>query len=109
MQIPRSRNTHADSLTTLVTSSAQSLPRVIFVEDLCKLTEIGRNVVHIHQIRVGSSWMDSIILFLKEDTLLEGKYEADKVRRKAYRFWLSENQKLYKRSFFWNIFAMHTP
>ena len=54
-QIPRSRNTHADSLTTLATSSAQSLPRVILVEGFCKPTEVGRNMVHIHQIRVGPS------------------------------------------------------
>ena len=82
-QIPRSRNTHADSLATLTTSSAQSLPQVIFVENLCKPTEIGRNMVHIHQIRVGPSWMDSIVQFLKEDILPEGKSEADKVRRKV--------------------------
>ena len=37
--------------------------------------------------------------FLKEDTLPEERIEADKVRRKATRYWLSENQKLYKRSF----------
>ena len=43
--------------------------------------------------------MDSIIQFLKEDTLPEERTEADKVLRKATRFWLSENQKLYKRSF----------
>ena len=43
--------------------------------------------------------MDSIIQFLKEDTLLEERTEADKVLRKATRLWLSENQKLYKRSF----------
>ena len=82
-QIPRSRNTHADSLATLTISSAQSLPRVILVEDLCKPTEIGRNVVHIHQIMVGPSWMDFIVLFLKEDILPEDKFEANKVRRKA--------------------------
>jgi len=69
------------------------------VQDLCKLTEIGRNVVRIHQIRVGPNWMDSIVLILKEDILLEGKSEADKVWRKAPRFCLSEDQKLYKRSF----------
>ena len=44
--------------------------------------------------------MDSIVLFLKEDVLLENKSEADKVQRRAPRFWLSEDQKLYKRSFF---------
>ena len=56
-------------------------------------------VVYIHQIRVGPSWMDSIILFLKENILPEEKSEANKVRRKAPRFWLFKDQKLYKRSF----------
>ena len=44
--------------------------------------------------------MDSIVLFLKEDILFESKSEIDKVRRKDPWFWLSEDQKLYKRSFF---------
>ena len=52
-QVPRSRNAHLDSLATLATSSAQSLPQVILVEDLCKPSEVGRNVVHVHRIRVG--------------------------------------------------------
>ena len=69
------------------------------MEDLCKPTEIRRNVVHIHQIRVGPSWMDSVVLFLKEDILLEGKVETDKVQKKAPRFWLFDDQKLYKHSF----------
>ena len=78
-QVPRSRNTHADSLTTLVTFSAQSLPQVILVEDLFKPTEIRGNEIRIHQIRVGPSWMDSIVLFLKKAVLLENKFEANKV------------------------------
>ena len=41
-QIPRSRNTHADFLATLATSSAQSLPQVILIEDLCNRTEAKR-------------------------------------------------------------------
>ena len=69
------------------------------MEDLYKPTEVGSNVVHIHQIRVGPSWMDFIVLFLKEDVLPEDKSEAEKVQRKAHRFWLSKDQKLYKRSF----------
>ena len=56
-------------------------------------------MVHVHQIKVGPNWVNFIVLFLKEDILPEDKSEADKVRRKAPRFWLSENQKLYKRSF----------
>ena len=43
--------------------------------------------------------MDSIIQFLKEDILPEERTEAGKIRRKATRYWLFENQKLYKRSF----------
>ena len=44
--------------------------------------------------------MDSISLFLEKDILPEEKSEAEKVRRKAPRFWLSEDRKLYKHSFF---------
>ena len=43
--------------------------------------------------------MDSIIQFLKEDILLEEKVETDKIQRKATSYWLSEDHKLYKRSF----------
>ena len=43
--------------------------------------------------------MDPIISFLKDDILPSNKLEAEKIRRKAPRFWLSENQKLYKRFF----------
>ena len=55
--------------------------------------------IHIHLIRVGPNWMDPIMLFLKEDILPEDKSEDDKVRRKAPRFWLAEDQKLYNHSF----------
>ena len=55
LQIPRSGNRHVDSLAILANSSAQSLPQVILVENLCKLTEMKRKMVHVHQIRVGSS------------------------------------------------------
>ena len=44
--------------------------------------------------------MDPILLFLENDILPEDQSEAEKVRRKAPRFWLSEDKKLYKRSFF---------
>ena len=56
--------------------------------------------VQIHQLKVGPSWMDPIVLFLKDDILPEEKGKANKVRKKAPRFWLSEDQKLYKCSFF---------
>ena len=76
-----------------------SLPRVILVENLCKPNEIKKEMIQIHQIRMGPSWMDSIVLFLKKDILSKGKSKVDKVQKKASQFWLSEDQKLYKRSF----------
>ena len=79
--IPRSRNMHADSLGTFATSS------------------IHHGMPRIHQIKLGPSWMDSISLFLEKDIRLEKKSAAEKVRRKTFRFWLSEDRKLYKRSF----------
>ena len=48
LQISRSENAHVDSLATLVASFAWGLPRVILVEDLCKPTEMKREMVHIH-------------------------------------------------------------
>ena len=56
-------------------------------------------MVHVHQVKVGPSWMDPIVLFLREDILPEDKSEANKKQRKTPRFWLSEDQKLYKLSF----------
>ena len=73
---------------------------MILVEDLCNHTKTKRSMVQIHQLRAGPSWMDPIVLFLKEDVLPGDKSEAGKIRKKAPRFWLSEDQKLYKRSFF---------
>ena len=99
LHIPRSGNAHADSLAMFATSSAQNLPRVILIEDLYKPIETRKETAQIYQIRAGPSWTDSIIQFLREDILLEEKIETDKVRRKATKSWLFENQKLYKRSF----------
>ena len=43
--------------------------------------------------------MDLISLYLERDILPEEKSEAEKVQRKAPRFWLSKDRQLYKRSF----------
>ena len=84
--VPRSGNTHADSLATLATSSVQELPWVILVEDLYTQALAHQGAPRIHQITLGPSWMDFISLFLEKDILPEEKLEADKVRRKAPRF-----------------------
>ena len=90
LHVPRSGNAHANSLAMLATSSAQDLPRVILVEDLYKPTKTGETA-QINQIRTGPSWIDSIIRFLREDILPEERIEADKIRRKATSYWLSED------------------
>ena len=69
------------------------------VEDLYSPNEVKGEKVQIHQLRVGPSWMNPIVLFFKGDILPEEKREVDKVQRKAPQFWLSEDQKLYKHSF----------
>ena len=55
LHVPRSGNTHVDSLATLATSSSQSLPLVILVEDLCKPTKGKAKMAHVHQVRVRPS------------------------------------------------------
>jgi len=41
----------------------------------------------------------ALVSFLKDGVLPDNKGEAEKIQRKAPCFWLSEEQKLYKRSF----------
>ena len=55
LHVFRSGNTHVDSLATLATSSMQSLPWVILIEDLCQPTEVKGEVVCVHHVRVGPS------------------------------------------------------
>ena len=84
--ISKSGNIHADSLATLATSFAGQLPRIILVEHLGRASKVAKNTTRVHEIRVGPNWMDSIVAFLKNDILLEGKSKAEKIRRNATRF-----------------------
>ena len=77
--ISRSGNTHADSLAMLATSLAGGLPRIILVEHLDRASEVVKGMVHIHEVRVGPSWMDPIVKFLKDDILPKEKSEAEKI------------------------------
>ena len=77
--VSRSGNTHADSLATLATSSAGSLPRIILVEHLNKANEVAKGMVRIHEVRVGPNWMDPIVKFLKNNVLPEEKSKVEKI------------------------------
>jgi len=83
----------------LATSLGSGLPRVIIVEDMVVPSHSDQTPNKIHSIQVGPSWMDLLVLFLRTGLLLEDKGKAEKIQRKAPRYWLSEEQKLYKRSY----------
>ena len=100
LHISRSGNTHADLLATLATSSTGQLRRIILVEHLGGASKVVKNSTRVHETKVGPSWMDPIVAFLKDDILPEAKSEAEKIQRNATRFWLSEDHKLYMRSYF---------
>ena len=40
---------------------------VVLVEDLYKPLVMKREMIHVHNVRVGPSWMNPLVLFLKED------------------------------------------
>ena len=86
-------------MATLATSSAGKLPQIILVEHPDRAGEVAKDTVRIHEVRVGPSWMDPIVKFLEDDILPEERSEAEKIRRNAPRFWLSEDHKLYKCSY----------
>ena len=95
-QIPRGQNYHVDSLAMLATSLGSNLPRVVIVEDMADSSLVKKPLVDVHNIQFGPSWMDSLVAFLKKGLLPEDKNKAEKIRRKAPCYWLSEEQKSYK-------------
>lgn len=82
-QIPRSKNSHADSLATLATSSREKLSIIILVEDHATLAYNAQVPMGVHFTGIGLSWMDLVVTFLKDGTLLEEKIEVEKIQRKA--------------------------
>ena len=82
----------------LTTSLGLNLPWVVIVEDIVHSNLMKKPLVGVHSIQVGPSWMDPLVTFLKQGLLLEDGGQAKKIRRKTPRYWLSEEQKLYKRS-----------
>jgi len=82
----------------LASSLDSEIPRLITIEVVHEPSidpQVGVSVVS----AFGSSWMDLVIEFLAEDQLPSESKEAERVRRVAAQFWLSQNQRLYRRSF----------
>jgi ribonuclease HI len=97
-QIGRNLNNHADALATLASVLSADFKRFIPIETLAT-PSIDQPANFINTITVGPCWMDPYVIYLKEGVLPEQKKEAEIIRRKAVRFWLSKDSKLYKRSF----------
>ena len=79
----------------LATSSGIGLPWVIIVEDMAAPSHDDQSSVRVHSIQVRLSWMDPLVSFLKQGYLSKDKGKAKKIHRKAIRYWLSGEQKLY--------------
>ena len=97
-QIGRNLNNHADALATLASVLSADFKRFIPIETLTT-PSIDQPMNYINAVTVGPCWMDPYITYLKEGVLPEQKKEAEIIRRKAARFWLSKDLKLYRRSF----------
>ena len=94
-RVSQSQNSHANSLATLATSTGERLPRIILVEYFVTLTYNKQMLVGVNFTRVGPN-LDSIVSFLRDGFLLTDRIEEDKTHRKVPRYWLLEEQRLYK-------------
>ena len=105
IQVAREQNRHADSLATLASSIAKDIPRLIRVELVPEASIKAAGNKEAARVEVtavatlGSSWMDPIIDFLADDRISDDEKKANKVRRVASQYWLSEDRKLYRWSF----------
>ena len=83
LQISRGGNSHADSLATLASSVVDPFPRILSVELLpfSSVIPSGKNLIL--SIQLSMSWMDPIIAYLRNGTLLEDRKEAERIRCKS--------------------------
>jgi ribonuclease HI len=95
-QIGRNLNSHTDALATLAFVLSADFKWFIPIETLAAPSIA---LPACHAVAVGPCWMDPYVLYLKEGILPEQRKEAEVIRRKAPRFWLSKDSKLYRRSF----------
>lgn len=98
-QVSRRKNTHVNSLATQATSIGESLPWVVIVENLPTLSHDSKTPILVNAVHVGPSWIEPVISFIKKRMLPKDRAKAKKIRRKAPRYWLFEEQKLYKCSY----------
>ena len=98
IQIARGLNRHMDSLATLASTLTEEVPWLIKVEVMKEPSiDIKVNVSTVMVFE--PCWMDPIIDFLAEDHMPNNEKETKRVCKITARYWLSEDRRLYRRSF----------
>lgn len=69
------------------------------MESLVKPSTDHLNGARVMGIHPGPKWMDSIMAYIIDRMLPEDSFDAKKIKRKAPRYWLSREGKLYKCSY----------
>ena len=75
------------------------LPWIITVEIIPFPSTNHLKEVVVLSIHPGPSWMDPILTYTRQGNLLVNKLEAEKIRQKSPKYWMSTKGKLYKRSY----------
>ena len=69
------------------------------VESLSTSSHDNKTSIPVSVMHVEPSWMDPVVSFIKNGTLLEDKVEAKKIQKKTPWYWLFIKHKLYRRSY----------
>ena len=83
--VPRTENSQADALAKLAAVSQEDLDRRVPIEHLME-PSVNVNKDEVLPIMTVSSWMDPILDYLLNDTLLSDSKEASKLRARSARF-----------------------
>ena len=97
-QIGREHNSHANILAKLATALKSDMQRTICVETL-DWPSFHNQEVSIFSICNQPSWMDPILSYLKDNKLPEDKKEANMIKQKAPKYWVSKERSLYRQAF----------
>uniref|UniRef100_A0A2N9GLJ3 Uncharacterized protein n=1 Tax=Fagus sylvatica TaxID=28930 RepID=A0A2N9GLJ3_FAGSY len=97
-QIEREHNSHVDILAKLATALESDIQRTVCIETLDQ-PSFQDQEVSVYSVSSQPSWMDPILSYLKDNKLPEDKKEAKMIKRKAPRYWVSQEGLLYRRLF----------
>ena len=97
-QIGREHNSHANILAKLATALESDIQKTIFIETLDRPSFHSREAP-VCSVSNQPSWMDPVLKYTRNNELPEDKKEANMIKRKAPKYWVSEEGSLYKHSF----------